>query len=364
MQDLEDRLEYLRSTQGSFHRLLCFRQDALEQLARVLVRFERADLKRIRYGFQGERRDDDPTREAGVHYLLFDPVQARIIDDLLDLRLHAGSEPIFWQDPYWTGYYQEHNRSMVFVPEGSALFPLLHSWDVDDMDAYLREAVGHWFPEHGAVEALAGMEHPIYVFDRVEGVDDELALTVLDADAMVPMSTRLGWLSDNLLLVEQIGVVPLVEHMAGDVQRRALAERLAADADAAEDRLQQRIEGQRAELGRQLTELLGFYTDELRCAAARVEALFEDLGDVHQRLDAFEAALAAAKADEEAAAKMLASFNGLEQEMAERKTQIEGRVLALISRSEDTQKQLQEKVDNKADELLRTYRRLRERLEQ
>ena len=230
---LEYRLAYLKSLEAPRPRLLRFTQRQLPALADIIRCYPQRTLNDglIKYGYQAT--DLDP---QGLHFLYIPPESKGMVElDPVGLWEHLDTQPMsFWLDPFWArDYYRPANQSLIFVPEGMALFPPMHDWDVESMDAYIRECMGRWF--HGQINVADLPARPIYIFDSAGKSDDSIRISVLDQDALQPLRTRLGWLNDNLVPIHALEMEPFIAKMADGLTRQELADAVAAKAVEAED---------------------------------------------------------------------------------------------------------------------------------
>jgi hypothetical protein len=136
----------------------------------------------------------------------------------------------FCLDPFWARYYHDQGgTALVFVPEGTALFPPMHDWDRRSMDRYLRETMQQWF--HGQEDAANIPEYPIYIFDGEPRPTAEIRISVLDQESLKPLHTRLGWLNDNLTVTHAVGIEDLISRMARGVTWQELYREIMGDAE-------------------------------------------------------------------------------------------------------------------------------------
>jgi hypothetical protein len=223
---IEHNIAYLQSITVPQPVLMRFTQEQLPALAAQIRSFPMHILHdgRLKYGFQAF--DNEP---AGYHFILIDlretgrneldplPLWQDLDIDVLHMR--------FRLDPFWAyHYYEAGGESMVFVPEGCALFPPIHDWERGNMDQSLREIIGHWF--HQRLKGQAIPARPIYLFDGAPGKKSPIHISVLDQDRMEPLHTRLGWINDNLLINHALEKENLMKEMAKDITWGELAQRI------------------------------------------------------------------------------------------------------------------------------------------
>ena len=274
--------------------LLRFTQDQLPALTEVLRAYRVEDTRRLLYAFQA----DSFRFPAGVHYLLVEPSLALTDLDPLVYWEGASAQPMrFWVDPYWArDYYGGNDRPQVFVPYGAVLYPALHSWRTEDMDAHLHDILLKW-QEDGDNGRMPAPRTPIYVFDAEPG--HLLDVFVLDAQDFKPLTARLEWLNDCLTVMASLGVEKMkelatvdvkkwIERMAAAEQQRRLTEQFeseAASARARFDATQRQAEKTMVDHSR---ELLDAITQELAKLTASGQRLCQRAAALNERLTALE----------------------------------------------------------------------------
>lgn len=281
--ELEYKLAYLDSVVQPRPTLLRFTQKQLPALADVIRSFPERIIREgiLKYGFQAT--DSDP---AGLHFIFVEPQHATMteLDPLLRWQ-DLDDRPIrFWLDPYWARYYHDQgNECLVFVPQGTALFPSMHAWDVGSMDHYMRAIMGHWFHGHHGVADIPAK--PIYIFDGEAHPDAQIQISVLDQAKLQPLQTQLGWLNDNLIIMDAaIGVEAFIQEMAREVTRRDLARCIEREASAAEKtfaatakRTSDRIAAKTIELTKVITEKINRIIEETVKTTAEIRQLDQRL---------------------------------------------------------------------------------------
>lgn len=181
------------------------------------------------YGFQAT--DRNPT---GFHFLYVDPIAVKEpdMDPLIRwLRLDFGRPMRFWLDPFWAKhYYNNKNRSKLFVPEYTTLFPTAHDWNVEtgQMDVYLQKIIKRWLQDQGNNHFHHNLypHSPVYVFDGEVDVWGELDIYILDLDDFQPLYTKLGWLNDHLSLRQVWDIELTVASVAADAIWQKTAEQI------------------------------------------------------------------------------------------------------------------------------------------
>jgi hypothetical protein len=227
-EDLENRLEYLDSTEPARPLLLRFNEAQLPALGEYIgsLSIRALDAGALRYAFQSLDADG-----AGMHYLLADPRlahQERM--NQLAFWERDGQPPIhFWLDPFWARHYHGRGESLIFVPDQQYLSPMMHPASANQIDAYLREIIGQWF--HGKSGAPSIPARPIYLFEPNLAGPGHLTIAVLDLQQFVPLTQKLDWLNANLHLrvarlrgeeiLQQIDAAMTAEEILGRIQSSA-----------------------------------------------------------------------------------------------------------------------------------------------
>ncbi|MBX2998831.1 MAG: hypothetical protein KF893_10005 [Caldilineaceae bacterium] len=278
---LEYQIAYMESIARPRPRLLRFSQRQLPALADLLRSYPVSVLQRgeLRYGF----RADESGRE-GTHYLFVPPTVVNGEADPLVRWEHLDAMPMrFWIDPFWGKHYHTApNQSLIFVPEGCTLFPSMHAWDVEDMDSYLREMMARWF--HGRHGVSAIPSHPLYLFDGEPEPNAFIRISVLDIDQFQPLVTQLGWLNDNLIALDDLGVQPFIEQFAHSTVRRQLAELAEVNATGAEERFLAVARQTKTQLEAHTTQLAQSATQELETLIEETARTAETLQTLDKRL--------------------------------------------------------------------------------
>lgn len=227
------RIEYQIAYRESISRprpvLLRFTQRQLPALADVIRSFPMRVIHEggLKYGFQATQG-----QRAGFHYIYLDPWEAAQVS-LDPLPLYEGLDPWpmrFHLDPFWAKYYfDQGGTALVFVPDGTVLFPPIHDWDRQSMDVYLREVMQQWFGGQSGVLELPA--NPVFVFDGVAKPRAEIRISVLDRDVLEPLYTRLGWLNDNLAVAHAVGIENLVTNLARDISWQEIYREMMVEAE-------------------------------------------------------------------------------------------------------------------------------------
>ena len=284
--EIDYKLAYLDSISEPKPILLRFTQAQLPVLADILRSFPVTILREgtLQYGFQSTK--DHP---SGLHFILIDPSKAQMTEKLDPLLLWLKSEdpPIrFWLDPSWGRYYHGvGNVTLVFVPEYTCLSPVMHGWDVENMDEYLKQVMKRWFHgKHGVAEIP---EKPIYIFEGSPQPGKEIEISILNQENLQPLITRLGWLNDNLTIIDDIGNETILEEMAADITGQSLA-------NSIKDRSQQAIESFELvaeKTGKTIAEKLGVLskvcTEEIDQLVTKTNSTIDEIFGLKKQLSQF-----------------------------------------------------------------------------
>lgn len=371
---MEDRLAYLDGLRAPGWRLLRFTQAQLPGLADALRRFSPADLERgaIRYGFQATVREP-----AGLHYLLFRPDSAVMTDPFPHWRWQAmDPQPMLFRlDPYWARYYHDRRaQSLLFVPEGTALVPPLHSWDRGGMEDHLRVLVEAWWAS-GEADAAAEREEepevetrpiparPLYLFAPDPARADGLTLEILDFDGFAPVHETLAWINANVELIDAVPAEELIAALADETGRSALVQRIVADGANAGASLQAAIDAARRTGTAQLGALLEDLGREIDRTIDDMHGVTGEIAAGHRNLAALNDALADAAGR---AGISLSRFEGRTraiQAYAEHRTRIEEDILGGLREARALADDLAARLQEHLDELLQARDALQQRIE-
>ena len=361
---IEYQLAYLNSLAEERPILFRFTQRQLPALAKLLRTFPGNILKEgaIKYGFQAT--DHHPEHRAGVHFLYLEGKHIATMElNPLLLMGEPDDKPMqFWLDPFWARWYhgQGSNKCLVFVPEGTTLFPTMHSWDVGEMDIYMRRIMEKWFHGHYGVAKLPAQ--PIYLFDGEPDPETEIYISVLDFERMVPLHAQLGWLNDNLTIQDDLGIETFLKAMAQDITRRELADHVREQANQAEaafkDAAQEtagRIAHHTAQLTQDMTSLIEHLIEETYQNTLKAKELSQRLNALRDFQIAMEQIATQTDDVRQDIGKKAAAV--AKQAMVLRKT-VEDSVQVAYHTSQNTR----DKVQKTIQDLERTLRDLRRKL--
>ncbi len=283
---IEYQLAYLESIRRPRPMLYRFTQKQLQALADIIRSFPLKVLHDggLKYGFQATDREP-----AGFHFILSESGEGLMNAlDPLPLWEDLDTPPMrFILDPFWARYYHDRSGSaLVFVPEGTALFPPMHDWDRLSMDRYLRETLEQWFIGDPAVRDIPA--DPLYLFDGRPVAGDVIRVSVMDLNGFVPLHLRIGWLNDNLVVTRALGAENLITRLAKDITWQDLFKKITADAEAVRREFEEaagEVGSYIAETIHELTEVL---TEEINRVVERTLGMVEEVKDMDSQLGQWE----------------------------------------------------------------------------
>ncbi len=282
--EIEEKIDVYRAMERSRPRLMRFAFDQLPALADFITRLpiEAVDRGRVRYAFQTTIAD-----RAGCHWLCYDPGEA--LEQAFFPYWHWQADPaspiVFAVDPYWRLEALRESRTEVFVPDGYRLNPPLRAAVAVDFDGYVREQLRLWTQHGGARFTIP--DAPYVVFGPAPEAR-RLTVDVLDRDAFQPLSQRLPWINDNLILREAVEGDSFVAEAARHAGRVAILNRLENDADAAHARLDADAADLQASLRHGLAELLNRLAVEIETTADRTTQAVRSIEHFSARLIALD----------------------------------------------------------------------------
>ncbi|MCK4761301.1 MAG: hypothetical protein KAW12_03815 [Candidatus Aminicenantes bacterium] len=277
-EQIETSLAYLESIAKPRPVLMRFTQAQLPALAAEIRSYHMSVISegRIKYGFQAEAAEP-----AGYHFLLVESqeVSRETLDPLPLWEDIKAPHMRFRLDPLWARFYFEPSgSSLVFVPEGTVLYPTMHHWEQAGMDQYLRETMSWWFS--GRLDGGKIPQRPIYIFDGPPHPDAKITISILDREKLEPLHLRLGWLNDNLIAMhESGGVEPFIRDIASAAGRKNLTRQISAETANVE------AEFSRAalEAGKRIAHITGQTTSALsRAVEEVVESTFRTVTDLRK----------------------------------------------------------------------------------
>ena len=358
--EIRYKLAWLDSAQKPRPVLLRFGPQQLPALADLLrvMPMDTINDENLLYGFQAT--DHQP---GGNHYLMFDPSKMILRDlDPLILWEEAGAPHMrFHLDPFWAKYYHHQDtQSLVCVPHGTALTPTMHDWDQTGMDTWLRKVMTHWFRESEALAKIPA--RPIYLFDGQPEKDNAIQITVLDQDGFQPLITRLGWLTDNLTLLQALDTERFISGLANEASRRELAS--AIEMGARESAV--RLETMASEVSRDMAGVLEVMTHtlgrELNKVADETQTMVERIRHIRKELREWEQAEAEMKAFAREIRRRKVEVTRKSDENRTRFGEMEERVRRQLASSRSKRMQLLEDINNEVRALRETREYIRDRM--
>ncbi len=282
---IEFKLAYLDSISTPRPILLRFSHKQLPALADV-IRAQPGRVIRngcLKYAYQGRYE------HGGVHYLFISPefTASEAFDPLLEWEDLDDAPMRFWLDPSWARYYHGKGAEcLLFVPENTTLLPTMHAWDMDgSMDQYMRDILGRWFRGREGVGKIP--RSPVYIFDGTDDPDAPIRITVLNFENFKRLKERLGWINDNLFVMEAVRNEERIEAMASRKIREELDGAIArgAEADAGSFREVARETG--AAISMELKGLTTTITGEITNVVESTMKTIDELRTLEARLQQF-----------------------------------------------------------------------------
>ncbi|HSR49458.1 MAG TPA: hypothetical protein VLV83_01445 [Acidobacteriota bacterium] len=363
--ELEYQLALLDSISAPQLRLLRFDPDQLPALAEVLRAFPRSVLRSgaLQYAFQAV--ENEP---LGRHYLLIDSNQASMseLDPLLLWERPERPPMRFWMDPSFARDYASEQTldHLVFVPEGTALFPPLHSWERQGMDAYLRRLLRHMLPRDregaGGSASHDLPEQPLLLFEGPAGPRQTLQTAALDRASFTSLEVRLGWLNDNLTLHRQLAEQEKrLTQLAQDAWQSRLFDQLREQARQARQDFEDSAQQTRGRVTSLLDELTDELSREIDSTVTRTHATAEEVRRLNRRLEAL---VKTREEMEETSDEIDRLQRQILAEAAQLKRTLdtleESTVAPLLQRAESTRRSIQKRLQDQIDSLQQTRRRL------
>jgi GTPase SAR1 family protein len=358
------RIEYQIAYKESISRprpvLLRFTQRQLPALADVIRSFPMkvihdGDLK---YGFQAT-----PYEPTGFHFILVDPWEAaRSSLDPIPLWGDLDPRPMrFRLDPFWARYYHDQaGTALVFVPEGTALFPPMHDWDRRSMDRYLRETMQQWFDSQK--EAANIPEHPIYIFDGEPRPSAEIRISVLDQESLKPLHTRLDWLNDNLTVTHAVGIEELISRMARGVTWQELYQKIIEDVEKIQEDFEETAAASSQQMAAAIHEMTESLTEEINRVVEKTFQMAMEVKKLDEELREWETVCTGMRA-------FLNEVNKTQKNTIQQTVKAQNEFYNMvrqidyeISTSQRNREKIEKKISNEIIKLKESYRKLREKL--
>lgn len=214
-----------------------------------------------------EQNASDPEKRRHVFH--FSPELAKEISIYARLQGKADIE-WFRGDQAWTQIYGAFSRIQVLVPWKTALHPLPHSWDGDQIDNYLAEMVSLWSGE--SIQLPSGKDHVLVFYPNSEESGSPLAVDVyMEGDFKPIKGQTITWLNAVQAQLTQ----------ASEKGETLEAEALETDAEIASIR-PPKAEQIKAVLAAQEQEMLAYGRDAV---VAIFDGVEKAVGDIVARMD-------------------------------------------------------------------------------
>jgi len=347
---LQQEIHNLESAQAPRPSLFRFSHHQFPALVRALRYIDKPLLRNgdVLYGFHASE-----AHPKGLHYLEGAPDAAPEIRRALS---HAGlfGETVarYQLDVFWSGYYHDGSRrSHLYVPEGAALYPPIHSWEAEEIDAYIADLIGE--------RRVEGIGSPVYIVDGRTGSEARLEIVVLDHEKMLPPAVRIGWFNDCLTLSESQNLESVIQENAALLTQFQIAEKLRDRSEELIARFERATEQIRAMLLERADTLL------FENLAEEMEQFVEDAGARAQKIAELRERLESLAGPEKAMAALVSQSDEAERRLAETGRQLGDRVLKHEKWSEDTMawaKKKREKIEREVRGAIVTLRNARAHL--
>lgn len=285
---IEYNLAYLQSMSKPHPLLLRFTHKQLAALAAEIRSFPMQAIYAgsLKYGFQATQSEP-----SGFHYLLIDPLEAAQ-EELDPLPLFSELDiphMRFHLDPFWARHYFDGLDSkggspsaLIFVPEGSALFPSVHSWEKGNMGFFLRETMEQWFHEGLRGETIP--TNAIYLFDGDRRPKAPIRVSVMDRDGLAPLHTRLGWINDNLVIDRALAKEGNIKEMAADLTWMELAGKIKNRRETARREFSEAVQEAAGEISRTTDEMTRVLTSEINRIVKETFRITQKIRRLDERL--------------------------------------------------------------------------------
>ena len=286
--DIEYKLAYIESILPSKPILLRFNQKQLPALADVLRSFPNNVLRdgKLKYAYQSTRKNP-----SGLHFIMIDPSISQMTEQLDPLLMWTKTDepPVkFWLDPSWARYYNGNgNDSLIFVPEKTSLSPPMHGWDVEDMDSYMRSVLKQWFHGKYGIDDIQKIEKPIYIFDATPQPDKDIEISILNQDNMKPLITQLGWINDNLIIIDSLGNEKFIEEMAKDITGQKIAERIHEKSEIIIESFEKTAEKTSQNISEKLDLLAQICSSEIKELVSKTDETINKIINLKEQLNSF-----------------------------------------------------------------------------
>ncbi len=282
---IEFKLAYLDSISTPRPILLRFSHKQLPALADVIRGYPGRVIRNgyLKYAYQGRYE------HGGVHYLFISPefAASEELDPLLEWVDLDNAPMRFWLDPSWARYYHgKDNECLLFVPENTTLLPTMHAWDMEGgMDAYMRDIMGRWFRGRKGVGSIP--RKPVYVFDGTTDPNDAIRITVLNFENFKRLRERLGWINDNLLIMDVIENEKRIQTLASKAIGEELDFHIVRGAAAASESFREMARETSAAIAMEVKGLSATISREIDNVVENTMKTIDELRDLEARLRRF-----------------------------------------------------------------------------
>jgi len=367
--ELDYRIAYLNSISEPRPQLLRFTQQQLPALADVVRAFPVKVLREgfPKYGYQSHPRTTGARTEgeavAGYHYVLIEPEDAVFAEmDPLLLWERLDDKPMrFHLDPFWARYYHgQGNSCLIFVPQGAALFPTMHGWDVDSMDTYMRETMSAWFAGRG--QSVKIPRRPIFIFEGQSEAKAPIKITVLDRDSLAPLRTRLGWINDHLSVADTVGLEKFVHAMSTDTGRLEMARRLKGEAQESQHEFDRMVQETNRQIASRLDELTTVVTEEFNHLVAETHQTTVKIKEYYDYLEQLTVLCDASKKSADLAYSTLNDTEEHQEEVSDYLVKLEQRVERELANAYKVRRAMKGRVERTIRELGTTHEELKQQL--
>lgn len=314
------------------------------------------------YGHQYNRE-----HPSGLHFLCIPPQLASRVELYPLLAWEFEGEPAmrYWMDPSWARYYYEGkpDNCLIFTPYGQALFPPMHVWQPDDQSKYVRDLMSKWF--HGVGGAQKLPEHPIYLFEKADKVEGGIYISVIDANAFVPLKTRLEWLNTNLTFLDEFDAlkvgefVPLLEKY---LLHRIISEEVQASYALSQEEFAQAALRAAEEIAVQTNELTKAVTDRMQAILNESQTTIGQARELNQTVKSIKTAYAQMTHLVEQVEQMQQKVVEDEKSAQNRLADLMKKVDNVIRKANETRQTAENRLDQTLNNLRSRRRELRDML--
>lgn len=332
---------------------------AMAQLLRQIVGQEEY-WNDVRYSYLSRAPGTEKVADSGAHepYHIFhfgaDPAMA--VQLRASLRAYENLS-FYWSDPSWASLYGSAARVEVMVPFMHRLAPFPHSWEADELDAYLREMVYTW--SDGRITLATG-ERQVLQFLPSETADGTLRLEVFRGSDLYPLNGKtLTWF--NAVLAQAGGEQADALRLAMDETdaraaltnaQSARAREVAEDAEAAQKAAMGQIEKAWSGFSAALNEDLNDRMSHIKARAKEIEKIEEMAETLEKRFKTVKDNLDAMQRDAN-------SFANRTNRIPRTQSQEIDAFLSLLSKRDESFEQAVSRAEAQINRMQETLSRLR-----